>query len=382
MRENCIYYENDDADIMEQLDDKEFDHAPLIDDDEDDDENGENEKSSNDDYPSSFLAVHKALPLDNDPTPEKIMGIMDRYHNGTPEEVKQSKLEMLGIMDSYIIRRINDIYPTYKEKNLDDLIQQARMGVLEGMKKYDPRKGAPTTYLKLFIDHEIGLFLTEMVNNTSSYYTKQTKTVSQCISNKKDRGIPFTLEDIAIETNVPLKTVKKALELKNRSFVSIDAGINLISENDSPEQAFIKMEEQNAVRCLLFGGKDIHGKKYSKCLTDKELDVILRVYGLGEKYGIGDGDPHSYSEVSAQTNIPKYNIARTVASAKTKMREEYGREKKQNYTRAKNPLKKAKDCISGSILEMSELLADQNEMADIVLKDIEEGIEADLGKEM
>lgn len=381
MRENFNYYEDDGTDIMEKLDDKEYNPVSLID-EEADSEMGGNEELANDDYPSTFLTIHKALPLDNNPTPDKIMGIMDRYHNGTPEEVKQSKLEMLGIMDSYIIRRINDIYPTYKEKNLDDLTQQARMGVLEGMKKYDPTKGAPTTYLKLYIDHEIGLFLTGMVNNTSSYYTKQTKTVSQCISDKKERGIPFTIEDIAIETKVPLKTVKKALELKNRSFVSIDTGINLISENDSPEQAFIRMEEQNAVRCLLFGGRDIHGNKYSKCLTDKELDVVLRVYGLGEEYGIGDGDPHSYSEVSAQTNIPKYNIARTVAAAKTKMREEYGREKKQNYTRTKNTLKKAKDCISGSILEMSELLADQNEMADAILKDIEEGIEADLGKEI
>ncbi len=377
MRENFNYYENDDTDIMEQLDYKDSNHVSLIDDEEDDDDkNGEKEELSNDDYPSSFLAVHKALPLDNNPTPEKIMGIMDRYHNGTPKEVEQAKCDMLGIMDSYIIRRINDIYPTYKKKNLDDLVQQARIGVLEGMKKYDPRKGAPTTYLKLYIDHEIGLFLTEMVNNTSSYYTKQTKTVSQCISNKKERGIPYTLEDIAIETSVPLKTVKKVLELKNRTFVSIDAGINIISETDSPEQAFIRMEEQDAVRCLLFGGKDIHGNKYNKCLTDKELDVMLRVTG------IGDGDRHSYSEVSAQTNIPKYNIARTVTAAKTKMLEEYGREKKQNYTRAKNHLKKDKDCISGSILEMSELLADQNEMADTILKDIEEGIEAKLGKEM
>ena len=131
----------------------------------------------------------------------------------------------------------------------------------------------------------------------------------------------------------------------------------------------------------MFGGNDIHGNEYSKCLTDKELDVILRVYGLGEEYGIGDGDPHSYSEVSEQTNIAKYNIARTVAAAKTKMREEYGREKKQNYTRAKNTLKKAKDCISGSLLEMSELLQDQNEMADAILKEIEEGIEVNLNEE-
>ena len=377
MRADFAYYEDDDTDIMEKLDNKELNHTSMTDDEED-----EPRGISNDDYPSSFTAVHKALPLDNNPTPDKIMRIMDRYHNGNPEEIEQSKREMLGIMDSYIIRRINDIYPTYKEKYLDDLIQQARVGVLEGMKKFDPTKGAPTTYLKLYIDHEIGLFLTEMVNNTSLYYTKQTKTVSQCISDKKERGIPFTLEDVAIETQVPLKTVKKALELKNRSFVSIDSGVNLISETDSPEQVFIKKEEENAVRCLLFGGNDIHGNEYSKCLTDKELDVILRVYGLGEEYGIGDGDPHSYSEVSEQTNIAKYNIARTVAAAKTKMREEYGREKKQNYTRNKNTLKKAKDCISGSILEMSELLEDQNEMADTILKDIEEGIATDLGIEM
>ena len=321
MRADFAYYEDDDTDIMEKLDNKELNHTSMTDDEED-----EPRGISNDDYPSSFTAVHKALPLDNNPTPDKIMRIMDRYHNGNPEEIEQSKREMLGIMDSYIIRRINDIYPTYKEKYLDDLIQQARVGVLEGMKKFDPTKGAPTTYLKLYIDHEIGLFLTEMVNNTSLYYTKQTKIVSQCISDKKERGIPFTLEDVAIETQVPLKTVKKALELKNRSFVSIDSGVNLISETDSPEQVFIKKDEENAVRCLLFGGNDIHGNEYSKCLTDKELDVILRVYGLGEEYGIGDGDPHSYSEVSEQTNIAKYNIARTVAAAKTKMREEYGRD--------------------------------------------------------
>ncbi|WP_022754083.1 hypothetical protein [Butyrivibrio fibrisolvens] len=374
MRKDFNYY--DDTDIMEQLDDNELDHTTLIDDEEDGiSENVGDEELSNDDYPSNFITIHKALPLDNHPTQDKLIRIMDRYHNGTPEEVEQSTREMLGIMDSYIIRRINDVYPTYKNKYLDDLIQQARMGVLEGMNKYDPMKGAPTTYFKIYIDHEIGVFLTEMVNNTSQYYSKQIKTVMKCISDKKERGIPVTFEDVAMETMVPLKTVKKAVELKNRSFVSIDSGMSIKSEDDSPEQAFLKKEEENTVRCLLYGGNDMHGNKYDKCLTDTEIDIMLKVFGMG------DNDPHSYSEISEKTNIPKYNIARTVAAAKAKMLEEYGREKKQNYTRAKNSLKKDKDCISGSILEMSELLQDQNEMADAILREIEEGIEVNLNEE-
>ena len=62
MRADFAYYEDDDTDIMEKLDNKELNHTSMTDDEED-----EPRGISNDDYPSSFTAVHKALPLDNNP---------------------------------------------------------------------------------------------------------------------------------------------------------------------------------------------------------------------------------------------------------------------------------------------------------------------------
>ncbi len=80
---------------------------------------------------------------------------MDRYHNGTRNEVLKAKLDMLEIMDPFIRQRIKDTYPKYKKKDLGDYIQDARVAMLEGMKNHDSTKTAIEAYLKSCIDHEI-----------------------------------------------------------------------------------------------------------------------------------------------------------------------------------------------------------------------------------
>ena len=66
--------------------------------------------------------------------------------------------ELLGIMDSYLIHLISSKYSTYIERHMEELMSQGHIGILLGMKSYDPRLGKPTTWFSRFINHEIQAF--------------------------------------------------------------------------------------------------------------------------------------------------------------------------------------------------------------------------------
>lgn len=271
--------------------------------------------------PNNTFAVHKALKLNPNPQKEDLVRIMDLYHNGTEQQRKDAQKEMLGIMDSYILNIIMTRYYTYTQKHMEDLLQQAYIGVCTGMKTYDPNLGAPTTWFKRYINHELQAYINTQVNHTTQHYSTASRKVMECIENKKKRNLPYTEKDIYLETDVPLKTIKKCLQLQEMTSVSLnseDSPMELASEFEDPQDYVVDKVTQDHIADIVFGSRD---GRYVSTLTKEEKDCIALRFGFD-----GRGE-RSYAEIEKITGIARHRLGKIIATAIKKIKFELTKEK-------------------------------------------------------
>ena len=266
-------------------------------------------------------AVHNKLSLNPSPTRDDLVRIMELYHHGTREEQDQAQTEMLGVLDPYILNIIYTRYSTYARKHLNDLMQQGYLGVIVGMKTYDPHLGTPTTWFSRYINHEIQDYICTQINHTTQHYSNASKKVMDCIKRKQINNIPFTEKDIYIETSVPLKTIRMCLQISNLSTVPIDSEetpIELPSNFDDPGEYVVEKMENEHIADLLFGSQD---GKYISVLSEDERDCIALHYGFDGR-GV-----RSYSEIEKTTGIPRHKIGKIIQVGLKKIKFELTKEK-------------------------------------------------------
>ena len=376
-------YDVDDTDIMEQdsfFDDEESlsaHHSDLgldEDDPDDDDELGlfgkeqdykggkRKKASAEDDYLAGALPVHKRLPQDPHPTREKLQRIYDDYHSGDKDRCDKAKMDILGIMSPYILNRVSTKYRSYMTRYMDDLMEQGYEGVLKGMISFDPRKGMPTTWFVRYIDHEIQDFISRQIHHSTAYYAQNARVINKCIEDREKKGLDFTVRDLMIETNIPHKTIEKVLQVRNFKNAPIDgeAGTDLASTDETPEDAAIRSEAEETVRGLL-SKKGLLTKEervcvmLRYCISDDD-EVVMQKYLELQRSDVSDwtedddeddedsssapilsrssGKTKSFADVEFlakklyDMDIPKYVANRYVTSALTKLKAELGHQKR------------------------------------------------------
>ena len=309
--------------------------------------------SSEDDYLSGALPVHKRLPQDPKPTQAKLKQIYKDYHSGDPYLKDQATTKMLGIMSPYILGRITKKYGSYMANHLEDLQEQGYMGVLKGLPSFDPDKGRPTTWFIRYIDHEIQVYISEQIHNSSTYYAGHSKQVYKCIEERVRNGLPYTTEDIMIETGLPKKTIENILSVRNAAIAPMEgeASNTLKSNYETPEDAAIRTEAQELVHDLLnntasltyeekvclmlrYNIQDPDPEKMKKYIDymsthnaesdDEDLDDSTVI-------SMNAGKMHSFTEVEKLAkavyglDISKYFASRLVPVALAKLKDEHGR---------------------------------------------------------
>lgn len=326
-------------------------------------------RGADEDYLSGSMSVHRRLPQDAHPTQEKLKKIYNDYHSGDAEKKDAATTAMLGIMTPYILSRITKKYGSYMNNHLEDLQEQGYMGVMKGLPSFDPEKGRPTTWFVRYIDHEIQLYISKQIHHSSTYYANHSKQVYACIEEHVKNGIPYTMEDLMIETGLPKKTIEKIINIKETVIVPMEGevGGTLKSNYETPEEAMIREEAEELVHNLL---RNTSGLTYEErvCVMlryniqdpdedkmDKYLEYVRTHETIGEDLVDDDFDDdefdgkssskrsvlsmntskmHSFAEVEQLAkavyglDITQYAASRLVPSAISKLRNEFGRQRR------------------------------------------------------
>lgn len=199
---------------------------------------------------------------------------MMRDYNSGDERLRDKASEKI-VMDltGLVLYIIKKKYANYSPRYYDDLVQSGEIGILTGLKDYDPKKSLPATYFYYFIVHEIQSFINSNIYKTTPYYSANMKKINRAIAEFENANQAFTRKDISIQTGIPLDTVEKVMNMMiGRSEVSLTSfgeqleGAVVLN----PEEEFFKKENCEYLY-----------KVMRDALTREEVLVISHMYGIG-----------------------------------------------------------------------------------------------------
>lgn len=301
------------------------------------------------------LAAHYALPLDGSPSREKLIRISTMIQSDDKDTRDDGVTLLLGCTSSYILSIIKKRYRTYMPLHLGDMMQQGYIAIIRDADKYNPEKGAPTTFFQTRINHEIQGYINGLHGSTP-HYTSAIKKIRECVARKKAKGIQFTLQDICIETDLSMTTVMHCVHIKETRQVSLESTEiidTLQSAYRTPEEIAMAKEDIAFARRLLD----------ETDLTNQERICICLRYGVGME----DDRNRSYVEIKEAMEQYGYEmslneIQKTLANVGKKIRIENG---KIRRAAACNRIRTDIDRrISGDMISKMAMMNDQEAVAE------------------
>lgn len=236
-------------------------------------------------------------------------------YNGTDPRLKDIAGEKAyNAMAPFVTFLGKKFYCSYFQKYHDDLISEGCLGLVEGLKTYNPRKTKPTTWFSRSIIHYMREFIDREIHHTTTHYQGNTKKIRAYINEKEARGENWDYDDIVVHTGISLTTVINCLmiEKRNKDTVSIDQTIGdnngalgdmLYSNIPDPEDELIKTQTKEQIY-----------KDMQQCLTEDEMKVLIL------RYGFYDGIPKSAVQIEKIIGISKQDVRQTINRAEYKMR--------------------------------------------------------------
>ena len=240
----------------------------------------ESEGGNNKDEIGVYLQEIKRVPLLSKEE-EATIGL--RAKNGN----KEAKNQLVEAN----LRWVVSIAKKYK-KHLDgkltfsDLIQEGNLGLFEAVERFDPEKGFRfSTYARWWIwAFIIQALRSQKTIRMSKFALDVLYAIKKCaISYLQEKGRQPTTEEIAQETNLPIKKVNELLELPRITYLDTPLGNgngrhhdligDLIADNKaiSPEEAVQERELKERI------------KKVLPFLKPRQEKVIRMRFAIGEK---------------------------------------------------------------------------------------------------
>ncbi len=240
-------------------------------------------------------------------TQEEIEAIMYKYNNGTKNERDETIIFIFNQLEMYIHSIIHERYQTYAKRYYEDMFSAGKTGVLLAIKTYDPKRAKLTTWFSRPIIHEIQLYVDENILESTQHYSVYMRKIRKIIENKIKNNIPYTIDDIVIETSLSRKTVERCMSAMDRSNkVSLSSSEfmteSLVSEMSSPEEAILEKE-------LL---EHLDGALNS---LNKQERIVITMYN-----GYGFCDKQSIVTISEKMGLAKADINKIKSTAQRKLK--------------------------------------------------------------
>ena len=227
---------------------------------------------------STYLMEIGKIPL---LSAEEEIQLAKTIKEGTKEEAKRAKKKLIESNLRLVVSMAKKYAKIYNESFLD-IIQNGNIGLIKAADKYDYKMGFR---FSTYAIHWILQTITRTHADTSrqirlpaAYQENITKIKETAIEIAKEKGKEPTAEEIAEYLKIPVKKVRILL-VNSQDIVSLETpisdeeGASLMDFVADKERDFAeKIVDKLEVETML--------KKASRLLTPKEMEVIIRRFGL------------------------------------------------------------------------------------------------------
>lgn len=259
----------------------------------------------------------------NDNLLKKLNDLGKIMQNCSRQELEQYKKKYHTLCNTIVennILLVINIAKKFQNRGLDleDLIQDGSIGLLKAIQRYDFNKGYTfSTYATYWIKESIidAIINSDVIKNSRSFFYFKMKYNLFVSKYKMIYHCDPSLEEIAQELNVSIKTLKKNIKYFNSvtsldKFISNESDITLgdiVDSNCNIENDFLEKELKKNIADLI-----------SKLNTREEL-IIRMYFGIPKDNNPLFNSQHSFKEIGDYCNLTKERVRQIMKKSFMKM---------------------------------------------------------------
>lgn len=243
-------------------------------------------------------------------TPEEEKDLILKAKNGDEDAFKK----IIIANQKLVVKEALKYY--FKEDNFLDLVNEGNKGLIEALKRFDPkRENRFYTYALWWVRSEIRRYLSKnqkIISFPDIFYNNYLNFKKEYFKLSKDLKRKPTEEELAEKLEIPTKKVKVLLSVPDE-IVSLDKGVNndqsanlstLLPDKSltDPQEILIGVSTRTLIR------EDVEE------LTDKEAEVIRL------RYGFAESEPMKLREIAKKLDMSPEGIRRIELKALKKLR--------------------------------------------------------------